>query len=73
MTTPLPCPFCGVIPILLPPNPEREGNAWGSVFCNNYECPAQPEVRDGADVIDERGTDAYKELAVQRWNKRWAP
>ncbi len=69
-TTPLGCPFCGTAPVVYPKNPEREGNAFGQVRCETDDCPGQPVVNDGADVCDERGSDAYKALAVTRWNTR---
>ncbi len=70
MTTPLPCPFCGTVPAVLPLNPKEEGNCWGRVVCLNYDCPAGPSVRDAEEVNDERGSDAYKEAAIKRWNCR---
>ena len=54
---------------MLPTDPAKEGNAWGSVICMNDDCPASPRVSDGADVIDERGSEAYKQAAIERWNK----
>jgi hypothetical protein len=69
-TTPLPCPFCGKEPDVYPHHPETEGNAWGEVVCVNGRCPAQPRVLDGAVIADERGTAAYKRLAIKRWNRR---
>ena len=70
MDEPLPCPFCGAAPKLYPVDPEREGNAWGAVKCVNEECPAKPSVRDGEAVADERGTAAYQQVAIRRWNRR---
>lgn len=32
--TPLPCPFCGVVPTLRP----------HGIYCENEACPVQPEV-----------------------------
>jgi transcription elongation factor Elf1 len=64
------CPFCGEQPELAPLNPVREGNAWGMVLCTNADCPADVSVRDGIDVCDERGSDAYKAAAIKLWNKR---
>lgn len=71
MTKPLPCPFCGVVPEVRPACPEKEGNAWGEVLCVNPECPAQPSVLDGVDVSDDRGSLAYIEAAIERWNRRF--
>lgn len=68
--TPLPCPFCGKKPKLGPQDPEREGNAWGEVYCGNSRCSVQPSVRDGQTRADERGTGAYIDCAIRRWNKR---
>lgn len=67
---PLPCPFCGMAPILRPQNPEAQGSCWGEVRCINGECPAQPVVRDRETVSDDRGSDAYKAAAVGLWNVR---
>ena len=71
--TPLPCPFCGKAPKIFPSQPLFEGNAWGAVQCMNSRCPAQPSVRDGAQVADERGSGAYRDLAIKRWNRRAKP
>lgn len=71
--TPQPCPFCGKPPKVFPSKPEIEGNAWGAVECVNSLCPAQPIVRDDAQVADERGSGAYRDLAIERWNRRAAP
>ena len=70
MTQPLPCPFCGQPPVVEPENPSAEGDAWGQVRCANLDCPVQPVASDGCFMADERGSDAYKEMAVQRWNTR---
>lgn len=67
---PLPCPFCGKQPKVTPSNPKIDGNAWAAVLCVNERCPAQPCVDDGAMCSDERGSDAYKQLAIKRWNRR---
>lgn len=67
---PLPCPFCGEAPIVGPGDPEREGDAWGFVRCAAKRCPANPYVNDGAAVCDDRGSAAYKRLAIRRWNRR---
>ena len=67
---PKPCPFCGAYPVIHPVDPDSEGNAWGEVRCENDKCPAQPRVRDGIDVSDERGTSAYQVEAIRRWNRR---
>lgn len=68
MSDPLPCPFCGKQPKVMPSNPKMDGNAWGAVACVNRRCPAQPQVNDGALGCDERGSDAYKASAIRRWN-----
>lgn len=67
---PLPCPFCGKAPNVVPSNPDLDGNAWGAVVCVYKRCPAQPTVKDGANIADDRGSDAYKALAIKRWNRR---
>lgn len=64
----LPCPFCGKTPIVVPINPEIEGNAWGEVKCVNKHCFAQPTVRDGCKVTDD--AIDYKKAAIKRWNRR---
>jgi hypothetical protein len=72
MDKPLPCPFCGIEPVIEPADPKREGNAWGAVACHNLACAAMPNVQDGEDTADERGSDAYKQAAIVRWNRRWS-
>jgi hypothetical protein len=67
---PLPCPFCGTRPTLDPERPDLEGSAWGRVRCVSIRCPANPQVDDGIEIADERGSDAYKQAAIRRWNKR---
>lgn len=71
--TPLPCPFCGKEPRLFPKDAKLVGNAWGMVKCINSLCHAQPEVLDGQNVADERGSGAYIDCAIKRWNKRPTP
>lgn len=71
--TPLPCPFCGKEPHLYPSNPRIEGNAWGAVQCDNSRCASRPTVKDGQNVADERGSGAYIDCAIKRWNKRPKP
>ena len=64
-----PCPFCNSIPEVNPENPEKEGTAWGEVRCVNIDCPTYPfAVQDGESVADDRGSDAYKKIAIRRWN-----
>jgi len=76
---PLPCPFCGEAPVVWPKHPEVEGDAWADVVCDNERCPTfrdghghGVQVGDGEDVSDERGSDAYKAVAIARWNTRVA-
>ena len=68
--TPLPCPFCGKPPMVGPKKPDLAGNAWGYVVCTHARCHVNPEVSDGCTVADERGSGAYQDLAIKRWNKR---
>lgn len=77
MITPRTCPFCGKSPALHPQNPEREGNAWGAVQCENMRCATYDETRghgvtvsDGVTMCDDRGTAKYIDGAIRRWNKR---
>lgn len=74
---PLPCPFCGKEPATAPVNPKIEGDAWGSVRCINRRCPTYDEgyergviVMDGARTNDGRGSKAYIQAAIARWNRR---
>lgn len=74
----LPCPFCGQAPEIGPKEPEREGGAWGVVKCVNQQCSTYTVARacgvfvlDGEDVCDERGTEAYQQAAIRRWNQRF--
>jgi hypothetical protein len=64
------CPFCSEAPRLRPERPEVEGTCWAIVLCTNERCPAQPAIGDGIGVSDDRGSDAYKAAAVERWNRR---
>lgn len=66
----LPCPFCGEPPKVVPSHPEHDGAAWGAVRCVNKSCPAMPSVSDGEAIADERGSNAYKNAAIKRWNNR---
>lgn len=59
------------VPEVRPVDAELEGNAWGRVECVNTECYANPSVTDGEDVADDRGSDAYKRRAIERWNRRY--
>jgi len=68
--TPLECPFCGEAPRIMPSNPEKDGDAWGSVRCVNKRCHAQPTVDDESQIADMRGPGAYKDMAIKKWNKR---
>jgi len=67
---PLPCPFCGRKPRLAPQDPANDGNAWGEVYCWYSRCAVNPSVKDGQDCSDDRGTGAYMDCAIRRWNKR---
>ena len=68
---PLRCPWCGHTPSVLPEDPEKQGNVWGAVVCENEICPAKPRVEDGEDIADERGSEEYKKAAIRRWNTRY--
>lgn len=72
--TPLLCPFCGVKPKTLPLLKDvlagNAGSAYGAVYCASSRCFVNPIVRDGQEVADERGTGAYIDCAIKRWNKR---
>jgi hypothetical protein len=68
LAKPLPCPFCGVVPAVRPLDWRTEGNAWGAVECIEPDCVANPRVGDGEDCADERGSAAYKQAAIKRWN-----
>jgi hypothetical protein len=70
--TPLPCPFCGKKPKLGPQDPGRDGDAWGEVYCSYSRCGVNPRAKDGQMINDERGTGAYIDCAIRRWNKRAA-
>lgn len=67
---PLGCPWCGEAPEVYPKNWRVEGNAFGQVRCENDDCPAQPVVNDCEGVCDERGSEAYKQAAIRKWNTR---
>ena len=67
MTKPLPCPFCGCAPVILPEDPKREGDAWGKVVCSNDKCAAIPST----EYYDDQGTKFCKEQAILRWNTRY--
>lgn len=68
--TPLPCPFCGTVPQVGPTDPDNDGNAWGYVQCESILCAVNPSVEDGETCADERGSGAYIDIAIARWNKR---
>lgn len=58
-----PCPFCGSEPLVLPVDPEREGDAWTTIRCNMALCPVTAEVT----VHKETG---HREEAIAAWNRR---
>lgn len=70
MDKPLPCPFCGKEPTVEPCKPYIDGDCFGSVQCINRGCPARPIILDGVLECDDRGSDAYKQAAIKRWNRR---
>jgi hypothetical protein len=72
-----PCPFCGAAPRFHPLDPDRDGDAWGTVRCENKSCATFDDVRgygvsvrDGETINDERGTTAYMKAAMARWDTR---
>lgn len=76
---PLPCPFCGEEPVVEPLEPQYEGNVWATVQCVYRQCPTFAasrfgghgvQVHDGEEFADDRGSDAYKQAAIRRWNQR---
>lgn len=69
---PRPCPFCGSAPVITPVDPDKDGTCWGSVKCVNKDCWVQPDARDGLNINDDRGSQAYKAKAIARWNTRFA-
>ena len=64
---PVPC-LCGAMPSVWPEDPTKEGGAWACVKCENPKCPANPRINDDESVADDRGSDAYKAVAIERWN-----
>lgn len=70
---PLPCPFCGAVPSVHPKNWRVEGDAWGAVECHNKACAAKPYVRSDYEVDEDRGSGAFKDRAIELWNRRAAP
>ncbi len=71
MIKPLPCPFCQMIPDVVPQDPEKESYFLSAVKCDNPECVAKPIVlADYVNIdLDRPGSDEYKKLAILRWNK----
>ena len=70
LLTPLPCPFCGSLPKVMPSNPKKDGDAWGAVQCCNRKCAIAPRATDDEDIGDGRGSDSYKNSAIRVWNTR---
>jgi len=68
----LPCPFCGKTPNVYPKVLGDGGNCWGEVRCENYLCHVNPVCGDGLLINDERGSEKYKQVAIRKWNKRFA-
>lgn len=67
-TTPLPCPFCGAAPVVLPKEPEVDGDGWGAVACVNARCHAQPMVKKRNVRLDNSA--GHKRIAIRKWNQR---
>jgi hypothetical protein len=69
-TKPLPCPFCGSIPTVGPPNESTEGTCFGWVRCENPKCTVNPEAEDRRKVNGDEGREHYRQMAVANWNCR---
>ena len=70
---PLPCPFCGSIPIVLPENPSVEGDAWACVKCIANDCEVQPSLTIFEDDCPGEWLHTPEEIkaeACKRWNNR---
>lgn len=73
---PLFCPFCGQLPVIGPLDPEREGNGWAWVGCQNESCHVRPRVEvyqiseeyAPAEGWDERPAKIIE--AIRQWNLR---
>lgn len=57
------CPFCGEKPEIQPINPLLQGDAWGSVKCENEKCWVNPEA---IAFVEYNPID----IAIKRWNQR---
>ncbi len=68
----LPCPFCGELPIIKPDFPEKQGNGWARIECNNQECYARPSIEHFED-FGEDSSARNKRRVRQKWNTRRQP
>ena len=66
---PLPCPFCGSIPTVGPPD-DSEGTCFGWVRCENPECRVNPDAEDRRQANGNEGREHYQRMAVENWNRR---
>ena len=64
------CPFCGEPPIVEPIDWRAEGDSWAGVTCDNYECPAQPSVKNYTNItgFGAKGHAEQKRIAILKWN-----
>lgn len=67
---PLPCPWCGAIPTVGPPDESTAGDCFGYVTCENPECSVNPESEDRREVNGNEGREHYRQMAVANWNRR---
>lgn len=69
-TQPLPCPFCGSIPTVGPPDDSKAGTCFGWVRCDDGKCTVNPKAEDRRDTNGNEGREYYREMAVANWNQR---
>jgi hypothetical protein len=63
--TPLPCPFCGIIP------ETDDGESGGAVECCADDCQVNPSVyRDHEPAADGFAACNGLDLAIECWNER---
>ena len=71
-TEPLPCPFCGEVPVM---SPERYPYAtlkvpWAVIRCVTELCPAHPSVSEANVGIYNLPVEQRREAVVKAWNIR---